>query len=205
MLVELLRQASVNAAEDDIEVKAPEPYIPRVGTVAARMIEELRKLPPGGRITSTRLAFTLGVEARRFRGSPQIIAAGYVVFHAPSTRNTTGAWSLGPVRCPEFAPERRRRAELDIDADAPRVDEVSVELVGRLKESFYSAEAVTTGDSLILLAEALQAAREALARKEGGRFKGAEVDLFVARELRAISEAAMRARDNLRAAVAGML
>lgn len=61
---------------------------------------------------------------------------------------------------------------------------------------------VSTGDPLRALADALDVAREVLAAgRKGERFKGAEVELLVARELRSITTAAQLAVHTLKQAL----
>lgn len=69
----------------------------------------------------------------------------------------------------------------------------------RLRDMFFLGDANVTGDPLRMLANAIDAARALMSAKHSPtcRFKGAEVDVMVARELRAISEAAGRATLNL--------
>jgi hypothetical protein len=87
---------------------------------------------------------------------------------------------------PPRQPQRREMAEVP----PPIVH-------GSLRDLLASSEEATTGDPLRGLVEAMDAARQVLAAKRSSRFKGAEVDLLVARELRQIAEAAERAKVNL--------
>jgi hypothetical protein len=70
---------------------------------------------------------------------------------------------------------------------------------GSLHDFMATGDTATCGDPLRGLADAMDAARKVLATKDkpGARFKGSEVDLLVARELRQIAEAAERAKANL--------
>lgn len=74
---------------------------------------------------------------------------------------------------------------------------VSPEMVGQLRDMFFLGDANVTGDPLRMLSNAIDAARAVMSAKTASRFKGSEVDLLVARELRSISEAADRATRNL--------
>lgn len=70
---------------------------------------------------------------------------------------------------------------------------------GQLRDMFFLGDTNVTGDPLRALSAAIDAARDVMAAKLSPRcrFKAAEVDVMVARELRQISEAAERARRNL--------
>lgn len=183
------------------------PYLPLADSHAAKIIEALRDKPPGSRVTRT--------DARLFLGLPgtieprRAVAAGFLVYHPPDFgTGAPAAWTLGRP-CPSFLPnnrqptDRRSREERRHQErrEEPPPLAVTPELFGRLRAVMFDGLDIESGDPVMLLAEARQAAQQVLAHKGAGRFSGAEVEAFVARELRAVSEAAARARDNLRQAL----
>jgi hypothetical protein len=75
-------------------------------------------------------------------------------------------------------------------------------MVGTLRTLMDDGTAVSTGDPLRALANAMDVARAVLtAGRKSGRFAGAEVDLLVARELRSITIAAQLAVSTLNEAL----
>lgn len=75
-------------------------------------------------------------------------------------------------------------------------------LAGNLRTLMDDGSAASTGDPLRALADAMDAARAVLAAgRAGKRYKGAEVELLVARELRSITIAAQLAVTTLNEAL----
>jgi hypothetical protein len=106
-------------------------------------------------------------------------------------------FTLGPVVCPPFLPARRYGAQRDDGMGLER-DAVLRQHRGSLREFIHTGMSIHTGDPLRELADLQDAARAVLAAKALSRFKGAEVDVAVARELRSITAAMSQATSNLK-------
>lgn len=123
-------------------------------------------------------------------------------------------WTLRPVDDPSVAIARMRQ-QLRRQRGKPRpvaeptraMRAQQARVVGRMRALMEAGIPLDIQTAVRLLDEAMDVGRAVIAAKAtpGCRFTGAEVDLLVAHELRQISEAAERARDNLRQALDMML
>jgi len=180
-------------------------YVVREGTTPAAVIAFLSQ-HPGEWFASSDVLRNCGLMGLRSlrKYLDASVQAGFIRMRYESPGRIS--WSMGVDA--DIEPERRAAEKMDsVEATMRREmrEPLDERHTMKLRSLFFSGDGIVTGDVSLLTAEAMQAARDALARKASSRFRGAEVDVFVARELRAISEAAIRARDNLRAAVEGML
>lgn len=167
------------------------------GSIA--LLEVMRRHPLGTQFYSGDLSRMARIQRENFTyASKALIFAGLMLQKKITPR--LSLWSLSDagataeVRaapCPARGVERIQRDEMP-EAPSPIV-------YGSMRDFLATGDHVVTGDPLRGLVEAIDAARKVLAAKNnpGARFKGAEVDLLVARELRQISEAAERAKVNL--------
>jgi hypothetical protein len=180
-------------------------YKPGENTATFKVIAVLKSHPAGTKLGTRELTTLAGVPFENFAKKMSFaVQSGALACESIHARRMV--WSLGtgkpspsvpvgwrskPSMCEAREPDNQRQIQQHFYAPP--------QLVGKLRDLFNSGRDAVIGDPLQLLNDALDAAKAVDTAKDypGCRFKAAEVDLLIARELRAISETAVRARANL--------
>lgn len=170
-------------------------------TTAEKVVEVMSAFPRGKQFRLGELAMLAGVKpANLCKALDPAVRVGLIVIERRSARQFLYSLPEGelppmPAReshamRPRQHPEWRKVQNLQVE---------HTELHGKLCDLFRSGVNAITGDPMRSLLDAVDAGRKVLAAKSSPhcRFKGAEVERLVARELRQISEAAERAKVNL--------
>ncbi len=168
--------------------------------------------PADAILSTTEIAASARLRASTLSARLKFLSTYGIVAHH-STVGRSFMWTRGPVEDQAAAIAQLREDSFAVPVDSGSVamrhakETQQDAMVCQLRDLMLDGSTTVTGDPLRLLSEALDVARLVRAAKlrPGGRFSGAEVDVMVARELRHISEAAERARDNLRQALDMML
>lgn len=177
------------------------------------ILQAFRDSPPGSALPSPLIAERAGIHTNQVTGRLGLMAEFEIVTRQPGSTKPM-YWVIGPAADPALAIARMRQATQRPRPERPGAARTRVmraqqtRVVGKLRALMQAGVPLDDGEAAKrLIDEAMDEAWSILAAKDwpGGRFTGAEVDLLVASELRQISEAAERARDNLRQALAMML
>lgn len=174
------------------------PYRPSTTSAPGRAIMLFRTLPEGSRLTARELGVALRVRHTDLKR--RLAAAVDAQYLAVETVDLDDIYCLGHEAPVADHLERRTRGPARgqrTSRGVQRDPEARRAHGGSLRELMDTGAAIETGNPLRELADLHDAGRRVLAAKAVSRFKGAEVDVAVAREMRCITQAIAQATANL--------